>query len=93
MESISVNIYNSEYKLRGDDPEKIKNAAGIVDEQMRFVASKAPMQPAATTAVLAALNTAEQLLAEQTRSESFVLDMVDRLDQFDQALIELIDVD
>ncbi|MCE2503190.1 MAG: cell division protein ZapA [Chlorobi bacterium] len=92
MESLSVNIYNSEYKLRGDNPEKIKEAAAIVDQQMKFVASKVPMQPTTTTAVLAALNTAEQFLAEQSRSGKLISDVVERLNQLDQSLHELIDI-
>ena len=47
METVNVTIYNSEYKLRGDDIEAIHRAASYVDQQMKGVASKAPMQPAA----------------------------------------------
>ena len=89
METINVTIYNSEYKLRGDDVAAIRHAASLVDEQMKLVAKKAPMQPATTTAVLAALNTAEQLMVEQERSVEAQNRLVERLDRLSGALEEL----
>jgi cell division protein ZapA len=89
VETVTVNIFNSEYKLRGDNAERIQKAAGIVNEQMNYVSSKAPMQPAATTAVLAALNVAEQLLAAQDRAEERSTETKDRLQDLDQKLREL----
>jgi len=90
-ETVTVKIFNTEYKLRGDDESRIRRAASIVDEQMQYVSAKAPMQPAATTAVLAALNTAEQLLAEQNRGQERSLDIVSQIDLLDRSLRELID--
>ena len=92
-ETVAVKIFNTEYKLRGDDADRIRRAASIVDEQMQFVASKAPMQPAATTAVLAALNTAEQLLAEQDRSRERGTDIVAHIDSLNNSLRELAELD
>ncbi len=89
METINVTIYNSEYNLRGDDVAAIRHAASLVDEQMKLVAKKAPMQPATTTAVLAALNTAEQLMVEQERSVEAQNRLVERLDRLSGALEEL----
>lgn len=91
MESVSVNIYNSEYKLRGEDPDQIRRAATFVDQQMRSVASKVPMQPATTTAVLAALNTAEELMSEQTRARTWGEDVIARLNELDDELKRLLD--
>ena len=88
---MTVKIFNTEYKLRGDDAERIRKAASIVDGQMQFVATKAPMQPAATTAVLAALNTAEHLLSEQDRSKERAMDVVASLDSLNNSLRELLD--
>ena len=90
-ETVNVTIYNSEYKLRGEDPDKIRRAAAIIDDQMKRVASKAPMQPAATTAVLAALNTADELLTEQAASRERIAEYLDRLDQLDRRLQSLAD--
>lgn len=92
-ETVTVKIFNTEYKLRGDDESRIRRAASMVDEQMRYVSAKAPMQPAATTAVLAALNTAEQLLAEQSRGQDRSLDVVSQLDKLNESLRGLIDTD
>lgn len=92
-ETVAVKIFNTEYKLRGDDADRIRRAASIVDEQMQFVATKAPMQPAATTAVLAALNTAEHLLSEQDRSKKRAADVVESLDSLNSALRDLIELD
>lgn len=90
-ETVAVKIYNTEYKLRGDDSDRIRAAAAIVDEQMRFVAGKAPMQPAATTAVLAALNTAEQLLSEQDRGHARSNDIVLRIDALTDSLRQVLE--
>lgn len=90
-ETVTVKIFNTEYKLRGDDSDRIREAATIVDQQMRFVAGKAPMQPAATTAVLAALNTAEQLLSEQDRGRERSGDIVARIDSLAETLRQAIE--
>ena len=90
MESVSVNIYNSEYKLRGDDPEQIRSAATLVDQKMRSVASRVPMQPATTTAVLAALNTAEELISAKADADAWAIDMIERLNRLEENLNSLI---
>ena len=90
METINVTIYNSEYKLRGDDTDGIKKAAALVDEQMKYVATKAPMQSVTTTAVLAALNTAEMLLVEKSRSGEQVVSMVEKIDRLSSNLEGLV---
>jgi cell division protein ZapA (FtsZ GTPase activity inhibitor) len=90
-ETISVQIHGSEYKLRGDDAALVHNAAGMVNEQMKYVAGKAPTQPLSTVAVLAALNTAELLLTEQERSRREAVDLVRRIDSLAGSLQELID--
>lgn len=90
-ETVAVKIFNTEYKLRGDDSDRIREAAAIVDQQMRFVAGKAPMQPAATTAVLAALNTAEQFLTEQDRGREQSSEIVARIDALTDSLRQALD--
>jgi len=90
-ETISVQIHGSEYKLRGDDAALVHNAAGMVNEQMKYVAGRAPTQPLSTVAVLAALNTAELLLTEQERSRREAVDLVRRIDSLAGSLQELID--
>jgi cell division protein ZapA (FtsZ GTPase activity inhibitor) len=92
-EAISVQIHGAEYKLRGDNAGRMREAAEIVNEQMRYVASKAPTQTSATIAVLAALNTAELLLTEQDRSGRESSDSVRRIDALNNSLRELLELE
>ena len=91
METVNVTIYNSEYKLRGDDSEAIRRAASYVDQQMKGVAAKAPMQPATTTAVIAALNTAEELMAAREGRHRQTVELGTRSDDLNRRLSELAD--
>lgn len=92
-ETISVQIHGTEYKLRGEDAARVREAADLVNEQMRFVAGKAPTQPTTTIAVLAALNTAELLKSEQERSARDAADIVRRINTISSSIRELIDFD
>ncbi len=91
METVSVSIYNSEYKLRGDDADAIRRAASLVDEQMKLVASKAPMQPATTNAVIASLNMAERVIADEKAELKRSDDVITRLNDLNRRLSELAD--
>ncbi|MBL7987616.1 MAG: cell division protein ZapA [Chlorobi bacterium] len=93
MQTITVQIHGSEYKLRGDDTARIQEAAGIINEQMRFISSKAPTQPPVTIAVLAALNTAELLIGEQERSRTELQDCSRRLDGMSASIYELLEME
>jgi cell division protein ZapA (FtsZ GTPase activity inhibitor) len=90
-ETITVQIHGSEYKLRGDDADRVREAADLINEQMRFVASKAPTQPTTTIAVLAALNTAELLKSEQERSARESADLLKRINSLTSRVRELLD--
>ncbi len=92
-ETISVQILGAEYKLCGDNAARMREAAEMVNEQMRYVASKAPTQTSTTIAVLAALNTAELLLTEQDRSGRESLDAVRRIDALNNSLRELLELE
>jgi cell division protein ZapA (FtsZ GTPase activity inhibitor) len=92
-ETITVQIHGSEYKLRGDNAARMREAADLINEQMRYVSSKAPTQPTATIAVLAALNTAESLMTEQERIKRDAVDLVRRLDALSESLEELLTSD
>ena len=65
--TVTVQIHGTEYKLRGENSELIREAADTINEQMRRVSSKTPTQPVSTLVVLAALNTAELMLTERDR--------------------------
>ncbi|MDB5034582.1 MAG: hypothetical protein JWQ98_1823 [Chlorobi bacterium] len=92
-ETITVQIHGSEYKLRGDDAARIQEAAGMINEQMRYVSSKSPTQPIATIAVLAALNTAELLMTEQDRAGRESGELVRRLDSLTSTVEELLQLE
>ncbi len=89
-ETITVQIHGSEYKLRGEDAERVIEAARLVNDQMQFVSSRAPTQPAATVAVLAALNTAELMMNEQERVQREAADLARRLDAMTVTIEELL---
>jgi cell division protein ZapA (FtsZ GTPase activity inhibitor) len=92
-ETITVQIHGAEYKLRGDNAARMREAAEMVNEQMRYVASKAPTQTSTTVAVLAALNTAELLMTEQERSNRESVDVVRRIDALNISLRELLELE
>lgn len=66
-ESITVDIYDQTYHLRGDDPAYIQELAGIVDGKMRLVASHGRTVDSLRVAVLAALNIADELATLERR--------------------------
>ncbi len=64
--SVTVNIYGSEYTLKGDaDPEYVREVAKFVDERMREVAGSVSSASVGKVAILAAVNIADQLIRER----------------------------
>jgi cell division protein ZapA len=59
--SVSVDIYDQVYHLRGVDPEHIGKLAALVDSKMRAVSSHGSTVDSLRVAVLAALNIADEL--------------------------------
>jgi cell division protein ZapA len=59
--SVTVDIYDQSYRLRGQDPEYIHQLAAMVDGKMRLVASHGKTVDSLRVAVLAALNLADEL--------------------------------
>jgi len=60
-QSISVDIYDQIYHLRGVDGAHIEQLAGIVDAKMRAVSAHGGTVDSLRVAVLAALNIADEL--------------------------------
>jgi len=60
--SISVDIYDQTYHLRGQDTDYIRHLADIVDVKMRAVASHGKTVDSLRVAVLASLNIADELV-------------------------------
>ncbi len=81
-QSITVNIYDNAYQLRGTDPAHIQKIAEIVDNKMRAVAQRGTTVDSLRVAVLAALNIADEMLTMQLRYEG----MAGRLTQTESSV-------
>ena len=68
--SVSVDIYDQVYTLRGTDSEHIVRLAATVDEKMRAVAAHGSTVDSLRVAVLAALNIADELMQVRARYET-----------------------
>jgi cell division protein ZapA len=60
-QSVSVEIYDQIYTLRGTDAAYIQHLAGVVDQKMRAVSEHGNTVDSLRVAVLAALNIADEL--------------------------------
>ena len=65
--TVSVEIYDQVYHLRGTDAAYIERLAALVDGKMRAVAAHGSTVDSLRVAVLAALNVADELLAARAR--------------------------
>ena len=65
--SVSVEIYDQTYHLRGHDPVYIERLAALVDSKMRAVAFHGTTVDSLRVAVLAALNIADELMLAENR--------------------------
>ena len=68
--SISVEIYDQVYQLKGTDAEHIQRLAATVDAKMRAVSAHGATVDSLRVAVLAALNIADELWALGSRFDS-----------------------
>jgi cell division protein ZapA len=69
-ESVSVDIYDQVYQLRGTDPVYIQRLAASVDAKMRAVSAHGGTVDSLRVAVLAALNIADELATLRQRYDS-----------------------
>jgi len=65
--TVTVEIFDQSYRLRGEDSEYINRLAAIVDGKMRLVASQGKTVDSLRVAVLAALNIADELARAEER--------------------------
>lgn len=65
--SVTVEIYDQPYHLRGQDPAYIERLANLVDTKMRAVAAQGTTVDSLRVAVLAAINIADELITLQAR--------------------------
>lgn len=76
ISSVSVEIYDQTYHLRGVDPAHIDQLARIVDGKMRAVSAHGATVDSLRVAVLAALNIADELTELRARHRE-LLDSLD----------------
>ena len=77
-EGVSVVIYDQEYHMRGElDPEYIRGLAEFVDGKMRSIAARTRTVDSLRTAILAALNIADEYRQLRAKHEA-VTKQVDR---------------
>ena len=70
IRSVSVEIYDQIYHLRGPDPAYIERLAASVDAKMHAVSAQGTTVDSLRVAVLAALNLADELAGLRTRYEA-----------------------
>jgi cell division protein ZapA len=68
--SVTVEIYDQPYHLRGQDPAYIERLANLVDTKMRAVAAQGTTVDSLRVAVLAAINIADELITLQARNRA-----------------------
>jgi cell division protein ZapA len=94
QDGIRVTIYDQEYNMRGQlDPEYIRMLARFVDDKMRAVAARAHTVDSLRTAILAALNIADeyhQLLSQHDEAAQRLDQKVGECHQVVDQLLELI---
>ena len=74
-ESVKVTILGSEYSLRTNDEELVKELAAELDTELKDLQQKLPGKPPTTLAVLTALNISE----EQVHAQMNELREIERL--------------
>jgi len=65
--SVTVDIYDQAYRLRGQDSDYIHHLAAIVDNKMRLVAAQGKTVDSLRVAVLAAVNIADELARTEAK--------------------------
>lgn len=91
-ETIRVVIYDQEYNLRGQlDPEYIRKLGRYVDEKMRSVASRTQTVDSLRTAILAAMNIADEYHQMAARFEVETRQMDSEIGKYTSMLDEVLE--
>ncbi len=91
METVKVHIFDTEYALKGDDPELIRKCAAVVDQTMRDLGRGRSDRSPVALAVIAALNLAEELEIQKKKIEepdSFFQNEVEKMVRFTSDLLK-----
>ncbi len=85
---VTVQIYNQTYHFSSADqpPEYVQRAAAYLDGKMRSAAATAGNRSSLDLAILAALDIAEEVLAQRQRKESMLQDVDQRISRFNRLL-------
>ena len=86
-ESFKVNILGTEYSLRTNDEELVRELAAELDTELKDLQQKLPGKPPTTLAVLTALNISEQ----HAHSQMNELREVERLADEIETLCEILE--
>ncbi|MBM3307086.1 MAG: cell division protein ZapA [Candidatus Eisenbacteria bacterium] len=87
MSSVKVEIFGSEYRIRGDaDPESIQEIAHYVDSKMREVDGETALGSSLKVAILAALNIAGELFRERDDRNRLLAEVEERAEELSQEI-------
>ncbi len=88
MSSVKVEIYGSEYRIRGDaDPEHIQEIAHYVDSKMREVTHETALGSSLKVAILTALNIAGELFGERDDRNKLLARVEERAEEMAHSLL------
>ena len=91
QDGIRVSIYDQEYNMRGAlDPEYIRILARFVDEKMRSIAARTQTVDSLRTAVLAAMNIADDYHRLLAKYEATTRQMDEKVGECNQVLDEIL---
>ncbi|MFQ5865104.1 MAG: cell division protein ZapA [bacterium] len=79
---LKINIYGTEYPIKGDvetDTEYIKKVAEYVDRKMREIDQNTLAKSSLKVAILAALNITDELFREREEKESMLTNVGDKV--------------
>jgi cell division protein ZapA len=91
LKSLRVKIYDTEYSLKGEDEELMKEAANYVDSLMNEFSSKISQQTPSTIAVLTALNIAEEFLKFKNLNQQSCSNIKDEMDSLNKKISLFLD--
>ena len=90
-DGIRVVIYDQEYNMRGElDPEYIRGLAQFVDGKMRSIASRTRTVDSLRTAILAALNIADEYHQLRAKHEAITKEVDQKLGACGEVLDQIL---
>ena len=84
-ESIKVTIAGREFSLFGEDEKIVKNAAELVNQQIKELKKNYEHEPVSTLSVLAALNIAEKHFVNRHQIDidrNFIISEIEKMSEY-----------